>query len=162
MIRTFDQNDWQLAQRLNALDPFQLAQPLWINPKRVLEMLPEVLPNMRPTREQIRQREIDMAVKFIEERSAPARLHARGVISGTPEYRDTLNAIRDIPAGKAIVITLESEELLKGKKPETTFAYTIRRYLAAHNIAATAYQSGKAEVVVIRSAGGAAPKKRKK
>lgn len=89
-----------------------------------------------------------MAVKFVQENEAPQPLHGRGTISSSQEYRDAMNAIRAIKPGQAIVITIESPELLKKDKAEISFANALRRYLATNGLAATAYQSGKSEVVV--------------
>lgn len=92
-----------------------------------------------------------MAVKMVAEEAAPQRLHGRGAISSSQEYIDTLNAIRAIKSGQAIVVTLEAPDILKVAKPEQTFAYAVRRYLAKNGILATAYMSGPKEVVIRRS-----------
>jgi hypothetical protein len=152
VIRITDERDVIEAKRMAVLDPFQLTDPSWLI--RVLPQLPHVVENMRPTREQLFQRDKEkiMAVKFVAEQDAPQRLHGRGAISTSQEYSDTLAAIRAVKPGQAIVVTIESAELLKKEKPETIFAYAVRRYLAKNGIMSTAYASGKNEVTIRKAA----------
>jgi hypothetical protein len=158
------EGDAIMASRMSLLDPFQLATPLHVLP--VLPQLPFVVENTRPTKDQIRQRDLerihDMAVKMIQESQAPERLHHRGKISSSQEYRETLAAIKNISPGQAIQVDIESAEYKNMKKGDTAFAYAIRRYLASNGIAATAYVSGPMQVIIRRDVTGSAPKKRKK
>jgi hypothetical protein len=153
VITVTNEGDVVLAEKIASLCPFQLSQPSWLVP--VLPKLPvEELPSMRPTREQLikQDRRKIMAVKMIEESTAPQRLHGRGVLSSSQEYIDTLKAVREIKGGKAILVTIESPEILKQKNCEQVFAYAVRRYLAKNGVMATAYKSGPKEVVVRRAA----------
>jgi hypothetical protein len=164
-----DDGDVILASRFALLDPFQLAAPLWmVNPFNTMK--PEFFALSRPTQKELdearelqRKREIEkiMAIKVIQETDVPQKLHGRGVVSGSVEYADAIEAIRNIQPGKAIILTLETADLIKDEKAAQKMAYAIRRHLAANSIAATAYSAKKNEVVIRRDPKGSAPKKRK-
>jgi hypothetical protein len=153
MIPVTDEGDVFMAERFRNRDPFQMALPCWLN--QTLHLLPHESINVRPTLDQMIQRDKEimrlMAIRMVAENDAPQRLHGRGVISSSQEYLDALTAVRNIKQGQAIVVTIESPELLKKEKPEIAFAYAVRRYLAVNGIMATAYASAKGEVVIRRS-----------
>jgi hypothetical protein len=106
------------------------------------------------SREEIERKDKDriMAIKLVKEQEAPKRLHVRSGVAMSQEYYDVVAAIRTLPLGQAVVVTLESEQFTKAdaKKPEVGFAYTLRRYFHNENMAAVAYQTGKLEVTVRR------------
>jgi hypothetical protein len=152
MIQLTSDDDVIMAQRFGALDPFQAALPCWKS--SVLPLLPYEPINMRPTKEQTFRKDIEtiMAIKFVQESEAPQRLHGRGTISTSQEYADALNAVRAIKPGQAIIVTIESQEILKlGKKGDVAFTYAVRRYLAKNGVMATAYVSNPKEIVIRRA-----------
>jgi hypothetical protein len=143
------------------VDPFVMSEPCWL--LRVLPKLDTFLAHRDPlptvSHEELRRKDI-MAIKMITEQEAPRRLHIRAGASLSQEYFDVVNAIKTLPQGKALVVTLESEPFTKpvgkndkGKdKPghEIVFSYSLRRHFKQLGLAAVAYQSGKLEVTVRR------------
>jgi hypothetical protein len=105
------------------------------------------------------QREKDiMTIRMIAEAEAPKRLHVRAGSSLSAEYYEAVETLNKLPAGKAFVVTLTSEQFTKRPadveekkwKPEVMFAYSLRRFCMTQGVAVTAYQSGKLEVTVRR------------
>jgi len=90
-----------------------------------------------------------MPVKVVEFAEAPRRLKTRGTVGSSQDYTDVMREIRN-PAnkGKAFIVTLDAKQFESVKKPEISFAYTLRRYFEKEGTAWTAYQSGKLEVTV--------------
>jgi hypothetical protein len=158
MLTVLDNGDCIIRERIAVLDPFQLATlPL----REVWNKLPcETVSTV--TAAEIKKRDEDklMAIRQVLETEAPIRLHRRSGISSSKEFDEVLTALRSTPKDKALVVTLESKELLSGevKKPEVTLANTLRRYFMKNGIMATAYQSAKNEVTIRHAS--AAPKTR--
>jgi hypothetical protein len=157
MLTITDERDILESERIKASDPFQFGEPCWM-----VSVFPKLPPEVSITVSKIQIEERDrMAVKLIEEKEAPRRLHVRSGISSSQEFSDILTAMRALPPGKAIVLTIESTDLLAKKKPEVTLAGTLRRYFVKNSIKAEAYQSGKNEITVKRALAVPTAKKRK-
>jgi hypothetical protein len=142
MLHVIHPDDLKVYGFIQANDPFYLGTlPCWMS--RVWPLLP-------PEVVKISVEELNrMPIKVVEEKEAPARAHKRGVVSGTKDYNEVMQALR-LPAkpGSAMVVTMTESEWATVKKPEVSFAYSLRRYFESKGLALTAYQSGKLEVTI--------------
>jgi hypothetical protein len=146
MLTGTNNSDIIVKKWIVANDPFQFAEPCWY--RQTLNRLPQETFST-VNRDELRRRDL-MAIRTIQESEAPVRMFKRSGISNTGEFSDVLTAMRTVRKDQALVITLESKSFLDGsvKKPEVTFAYTLRRYFAKNGIMATAYMSAKNEVTI--------------
>src|SRR3954470_3492741 len=102
IIQTCD-DDIRLRDIISLRDPFQLGSPSWL--VRVWNLLPPDIAYMRPTRQQLLEKDLRqiMAIRVVETKQAPERFHKRGTVTNTQDWTDVMQALRDLPAGKAIV-----------------------------------------------------------
>src|SRR4029077_8327557 len=147
MLTTLHAADARMREQIAVRDPFQLAPPLWR--VRPFPFLPPLTIN---TIENIPKGVIFMPLKVVTPEQAPARLHARGTVSTKPEYSEVITWLRDPATAKnpTAIVTLNDAGWASVKKPETSFAYSLRRLFESKGIALTAYQSGKMEVTIRR------------
>ncbi len=142
----------RMAENISLQDPFQLAT----TPLR------EVAPLLPPqTINTLTEEYKHMPVKIVAENVAPSRMFKKGTVSTKQDYSDVMIALRDLKAGQALVVTMDPKAWEGVKKPETTFAATLRRGFEIKNLQITAYQSAKMEIT-IRKASPLDPKKKKK
>jgi hypothetical protein len=140
MLTIVDDRDRTERDHLAVTDPFQLATPAWQH--YTMFLLP-------PERVEITIEERNrMPLKVVEYSEAPRRLKGGSGPSSKTEYTEVMQAIRDPKnKGKAFVVTM-GDEWKDVKKPEITFAMSLRRYFTVEQVNWTAYQSGKNEVTV--------------
>lgn len=158
-VSIHDDRDVRMAWFIAHTDPFQLAPPFWLR-SPLASLPPETINTL--------SKEFNhMAIRLIKEQEVPARLNNRGTLNQTNEYREVMEAFRTLPAGQAIVVSLDDPafktmtKTIEGKvknNAANAFASAMRRYFAAKQVNATAYQSGAMEVTIRRQA--PAPKRK--
>jgi hypothetical protein len=146
------------APKLSENDPFVLSEPCWQVP--VLTKLPSERNPINDVRlEAIRRDKLEMerimAIRQVAITDTPLRLHRRTGLSSAPEFSEVLNAMSGLPKDKNMVVDLNPDNFKdeKGqvrKDYEVAFSGTLRRHFVNNNILATAYHSGKNQIVVTR------------
>ena len=153
MLRLIDD-----APALDANDPFVHAAPCW--QVRVYWTLPPEVMKLTVTE---LEEHTTMPLRIVTETDAPVRLKGGNGPASSSDYHEVLTAMKTLPPGKALVVTLGDQRFTKNdaKQPEVKFASALRRYFQDNGLSATAYQSGKLEVTVRRAAEPPKARKRK-
>jgi hypothetical protein len=131
------------AGKLATVDPFQLAAPCYSI--RVWHQLP---PETINTSDVPKEKIHVMPIHTIEESKAPARLFVRGGISSKTDYMEVLAELNKNQKGVALVVDMDKTAWANVKKPEVTFANSLRRRFEMSGLALTAYMSAPFQITV--------------
>lgn len=164
-------DDARLRDMLLQHDPFQKSIPCWRQYVWAL-LPPETIDTTRCTcrrryngsmsqheqscnRRQYESKVTVMAIRTVEATAAPARLFKRGGISSKQDYIDLLTALNNVKPTQALIVDMDPKAWLNDdgtpmKKPEVTFANSLRRRFEASGVAVTAYMSGTNQITVRR------------
>jgi hypothetical protein len=145
MIRTTHTDDALLADMVFRVDPFTLAAPCWS--VRVAYQLPPItISTLAVPKEKV----TTMPIRTVEETKAPSRLHVRGGISSKTDYMEVLAELNKNQKGVALIVDMDRAAWAETKKPEVTFANSLRRRFEMSGLQLTAYMTAPFQITVRR------------
>jgi hypothetical protein len=131
------------ADKVAIRDPFQLATPCHV--VRVWYQLPPVTID---TKDVPKEKVHIMAIRTVEESKAPVRLFVRGGISSKTDYMEVIAELNKNQKGVALIVDMDKTAWETVKKPEVTFANSLRRRFELSGLPVTAYMSAPFQITV--------------